>query len=573
MMSLRTAMMDGARGLINRVAGPETAIGRGVAEIDEALLQTPLAPAVDALKARFRTTFGGVTPRGFDRGLWRQPVARTVIPASAPVATPGGVKSVFPVNGIENPDNNPVLDFTGMPRFDSIRAEHVVPAMQRVDAKVRQKLAALEERLAQMDHPTWEQVVLPLNDIERLIYLAWQPIDHLKATMSSDALEKACEEAKKIYIDMGLAMGQSKAVHAALQKIRAGVEWFRLDEGQRRAIDSRIKGAESSGIALKGQDLARFNWISKRLGELTSLYTDNVTKATMAFELVVTDANELRGLNTQDLEALAEAYKGRHPDGHATQASPGPWLVTIDPSCYTSIMSRCENSALKEVIFRARAVRASAGEYDNTGHVDEIISLRQESARLLGYQTHADHSLSRKMAGQVASADHLLKLLHDASKTTALQEKQELQAFAVERGYQGELKPWDTTYYLELMMKERFDVNDEVLKQYFDLSRVMDGVFEVVQNLFGVKIRPADGKAPVYHTDVRYFEVVSKRGDIIASFYFDPYERAGQKRGGAWMNDVRKRRQLPDGTFTVPTATLTTNFEACQRQTIETHNE
>jgi oligopeptidase A len=496
-----------------------------------------------------------------ERALAGVPAARFAAP-SGRLAIPAALKS--------EPHFNPLLRFAGLPAFDEIKPEHIVPAIKEIDANLRRDLAALEARLATFEHPRWGDVYDPLNDIIQPLRRFWIVVDELKQLMKGDALNAAYKEAKPIVVDLNLALAQSHAVFHAYEAIRNGVEWFRLTEAQRRVVESNLLGARLSGVALEGPALARFVEIEKELSVLYTNFTDHFTADTQAFQSVITDKADLAGLTDQDLKDLAEAYadkvngdnEGKSPKPVPVEPDPvnGPWLIDIVG--YDAFITRATNSSLREKFYRIVTTFASSGERDNSPLIPEILKLRREKARLLGFETFAEISTASKMAGKVGAADKMIAELAAASRDNESAEYAELLEFAQKLGYrESEMKPWDAPFYVDKMQKERFGYDDEMVKNYLTLPRALEALFESTGRVFGVTVKAADGEVPVYHPDVRFFKVFDADGAQIASFYLDPYVRLGQKRGGAWMEELVRRRVTPDGAVQLPTAILSMNFD------------
>ena len=305
----------------------------------------------------------------------------------------------------------------------------------------------------------------------------------------------------------------------------------------------------------------RYGEIKSRLSELSSKFGENVLDATNKWQKVITDKTELAGVPESALAGFEQSAKAADKEG---------MLLTLDFPCYLPIMTYCENSELRKEMYTAFCTRASdqgphAGEFDNSSNMDEILKLRHELANLLGFESYAHYSLASKMADSPEQVINFLEDLGKKSKAQALQEFEELKAFAKEQGAQlldDSLNAWDVTFYGEKLKQAKYSVSQEEIKPYLPAPKVLSGLFEVANRLFDVNIAE-DPDANVengglYHEDVHLFNI-SKDGQLIARFYLDLYAR-GKKRGGAWMDECRVRRVKADGDAQIPVAYLVCNF-------------
>ena len=325
---------------------------------------------------------------------------------------------------------------------------------------------------------------------------------------------------------------------------------------RRRIVESSIRDFELSGVGLEGDTRERFNEIQLELAELSTKFSNNVLDATKAFKLKLTDKKDVEGLPPSALGLMAQTAKAEG-DEEATPEN-GPWVVTLDYPSYIPFMKYATNRELREKLYKAFVSRASSGELDNRGNIDRILELRKEKANILGFANFAELSLARKMAPDVDAVQQLQDELRGVSYDAAVKEFEELKAFAE----QEDLMNWDTTYWAEKQREAKFDFKEEELRPYFSLPRVLDGLFGLANRIFGVTITAADGEAPVWHEDVRYFKIADEDGKAIAFFFLDPYSRPAEKRGGAWMNDcIGRAKMTVDGkTETrLPIAYLTCN--------------
>ena len=447
---------------------------------------------------------------------------------------------------------NPLLIGKGLPPFNEIKAEQVVPAMTQLLSELSAEIAKLKDNVT----PTWSGLVEPLTAIDERLGWSWGIVGHLMGVKNSPELREAYEKMQPEVIKFYTNLAQSKPLYEAFKGIKEGAEWDQLESAQKRIVESSIKDFELSGVGLEGETKERFNQIQLESGELSTKFSNNVLDATKAFKLKLTDKKDVDGLPPSALGLMAQTAKAEGNDD-ATPEN-GPWVVTLDYPSYVPYMKYATNRELREKLYKAFVSRAASGELDNRGNIDRILELRKEKANILGFANFAELSLAKKMATGVAAVQNLQEELRVASYDAAVQEFEELKAFAG----QEELKNWDTSYWAEKQREAKFDFNEEELRPYFSLPRVLDGLFGLAKRIFDVTITAADGEAPVWHEDVRYFKIADESGEAIAFFYLDPYSRPAEKRGGAWMNDcVGRAKMVVDGkTETrLPVAYLTCN--------------
>ena len=447
---------------------------------------------------------------------------------------------------------NPLLIGKGLPPFNEIKAEQVVPAMTQILAELDQRVSKLEEDVT----PTWSGLVEPLTEIEERLNWSWGIVGHLMSVKNSPQLREAYETMQPEIVKFYNKLSQSKPLYEAFKGIKEGAEWDKLEPAQKRIVESSIRDFELSGVGLSGEARERFNQIQLELAELSTKFSNNVLDATKAFKLKLTDKKDVEGLPPSALGLMAQTAKAEGNE----DANPenGPWVVTLDYPSYIPFMKYATNRELREKLYKAFVSRASGGELDNRGNIDRILELRKEKANILGFANFAELSLARKMAPDVEAVQQLQDELRVASYDAAVKEFEELKAFAG----QDNLMNWDTTFWAEKQREAKFDFKEEELRPYFSLPRVLDGLFGLANRIFGVTITEADGKAPVWHEDVRYFQIADENGKAIAFFFLDPYSRPAEKRGGAWMNDCigRAKMTVEGKTETrLPVAYLTCN--------------
>ena len=455
-------------------------------------------------------------------------------------------------------EENPLLSFTDVPRFDLITPAHVVPAMQQLLADLDTELQQLESQV----QPTWEGLVEPIERLSDRLGVVWGIVGHLMGVKNAESLRQAHQTVQPEVVQFSLRFGQSPAIYQGLKALQASAAWPTLAPTQQRIVDKLIEDAELSGVGLQGEARQRFNAIQQALAELSTQFSNHVLDATKAFGLMLTSPEDIAGLPPSLLSLAAQAAR----QAGAAEATPeqGPWRITLDSPSFAPFMEHSQRRDLREALYRAFISRASSGAEDNTPLISQILQLRQEKAALLGYHTYAELSLASKMAPDVEAVQQLLEELRQASFAAARQDLNDLKAFARDQGAAeaNDLRLWDVAFWAERLREHRYAFNDEELRPYFPLPRVLDGLFALAQRLFGVRIVPADGAVPIWHPDVRFFRVYDAHEEEVAAFYLDPYSRPAEKRGGAWMDECVGRSALlaaPGRSVRLPVAYLVCN--------------
>ena len=523
----------------------------------------------------------------------------------APARSPLRVRSVKTMATLEA---NPLASWTyglsekageapDLPKWSSITAEHVKPAITAAVAAANAEIDAIEKRLALAESPpsTWAELMDPLERLSEKLSRPWGVVSHLKGVRDSDDLRSAYDECQPEVVTASLRIGQSRPVYDAMVALVENEAAFgALTPAQQRAVECEVRDAKLSGVALDGAEKTRYNEIAKELSALSTEFSNNVLDATKAFEHLCEAKDDVAGLPTSALEQAAQTAKSRGGHENAT-ADEGPWMFTLDAPSYMAVRSHAENRALREKVYRAYLARASqffapfaesaaksekkVG--DNAPLIERILTLRQEKAKLLGYDNFAEVSMAKKMA-TLETAESLLEDIRAKAKPAAERELEEIRAFAAERGASEAstgLMQWDVGFWSERLREAKYELKEEDLRPYFQLPAVIDGMFELAGALFGVRVEPADGEVEVWHPDVRFFKVLdAQTGSPRAYFYLDPYTRPAEKRGGAWMDDVVGRSAAmaaPGASVRLPTAHMVCNGTppVGDKPSLMTHNE
>ena len=446
---------------------------------------------------------------------------------------------------------NPLLTFQGLPPFSAIRPEDIVPA---VSAALDDCRAVVEKVVAQPGPFTWDNLCQPLAEVDDRLSRIWSPVSHLNSVKNSPELREAYEQSLPLLSEFGTWVGQHAGLYNAYRNLKQGDAFNQLTKAQQKAVDNSLRDFELSGICLDAEKQKRYGEIVARLSELGSTYSNNVLDATMGWSKLITDVNELAGLPESALAAAQEMAQAKEQQG---------WLLTLDMPSYLPVMTYADNRELRHEMYQAFVTRASdqgpnAGKWDNSDIMAEMLALRYELARLLGFDSYADKSLATKMA---ESPQQVLDFLNDLAKRARGQgeaELAELRAFAEKHYGVKELDAWDVTYYSEKQKQHLYSISDEQLRPYFPEQRVVEGLFEVVKRVFGITAKERTG-VDTWHPEVRFFDLFDASGELRGSFYLDLYAREN-KRGGAWMDDCVASLRYADGHLQKPVAYLTCNF-------------
>ncbi len=432
-------------------------------------------------------------------------------------------------------NDNPLLDFTDLPRFDLIQPEHVKPAVTRLLAEGRQ----LIEHLTAADTPaTWQDFAGALSDGLEPFSRAWGIVGHLHSVNDIPAWREAYNEMLPEVSRFYAELGQNLKLFEKYQALRASPEYATLTSTQKRIVDNEIRDFRLSGAELPEADKPRFQAIMEELSQLAAKFSENILDATNAFSEIVTDEALLAGLPDDSKEAARNA---------AAKAGLEGWKFTLHAPSYGPVMQYAENRELRARMYRAYATRAaeftdgsSKAEWDNTPVMQRILELRREDAHMLGYANYAEVSLAPKMADSPAQVLAFLRELAVKAKPFAEKDMAELLAFAKDELGITDFQPWDAAFVSEKLLQARYAFSEQEVKQYFTEPKVLGGLFKVIENLFNVRVKP--DTAPVWHEDVRFFRIETPAGDLVGQFYLDPYARE-TKRGGAWMDEARSRRR------------------------------
>ena len=445
---------------------------------------------------------------------------------------------------------NPLLEQGHLPAFDRVQAEHVEPAVDQIIISTRQQV----EQLLQSGPPySWESLLAPLELALQQLHQVWSPISHLNAVVNSDALREAYNACLPRLSAFETELGQHRDLYLAIKSIAESPEFEHLDQAQKKSIENRLRDFKLTGIELDADAQQRFKQIQQRLSELQAKFQENLLDATDNWKKHITDEALMSGLPETARALARQTAERENLEG---------WVLTLDFPSYFPVITYAETRALREELYTAYVTRASdtgpdAARWDNSETMEEILELRHESAQLLGFDNFGERSLATKMAASTAQVLDFLNDLTDHSLDQARDELRETREFAEKEGFTGVLQAWDIPYYSEKLRQQRYSLSQEELKPFFPRTRVVPGLFSVVQRLYGIDIQERSDVAS-WHPDVHFFEILDPQGELRGQFYLDLYARPN-KRGGAWMDDHTSRMKL-DNRSQVPVAYLTCNF-------------
>ncbi len=442
---------------------------------------------------------------------------------------------------------NPLLDFTDLPRFDAFRPEHVTPAIDTLLAAARQVVQALEAPAAQVD---WDDFVVPLEDAAEQLGRAWSVVGHLNAVVDTPELRAVYNENQPKVTEFWTELGQNLALFDKYKALKASSAYAGLSSTRKKIIENALRDFRLGGAELPDAQKSRFAEIQEQQAALSTKFSENVLDATNAYELLVDDVARLAGLPDDVIQAAQAS---------AEKAGKTGYRFTLHFPSYFPVLQYANDRSLRETIYTANATKASElgakPEWDNTQNIIDILKLRDEEAKILGYQNFAEVSLVPKMATEPKQVNQFLDDLAVRARPFAENDLAELKAFAKSELGIDKLEAWDFTYAAEKLREQRYAFSEQEVKLYFPEPKVVGGLFRLVQNMFGVTIKADTG--PVWHEDVQFYRI-EKNGHLIGQFYLDLYARSG-KRGGAWMDDARGRKSLAEAVQT-PVAYLTCNF-------------
>ncbi|MDQ6988849.1 MAG: M3 family metallopeptidase [Mariprofundaceae bacterium] len=446
-----------------------------------------------------------------------------------------------------------------LPYFETLQAQQHIDELQQCIEKSKIKL----DTLANQKQLTWQNLMLPLAEIDESIARLWGPVSHLSAVCDCAEIRPVYEQGVQLMTAWGTWVAQHQGIYQAMTALLESKAFAALKQEQQTAIQHTLRDFRLAGSALTGKDKTRYADISMRLAELGTLFSKHVLDATQAFSLLLTEQSQLGGLPDS---IVASAAQRAQEDGQAG------WLFTLDIPSYLPFMQYAKSSALREKMYKSYVSRASAGDWDNSPVIDELLLLRQEKAQLLGFEHYAAYSLADKMAENVTQATDFLRDLAAKSQEMAKNELKTLKNFAKTTLNIQTLQAWDIPYASECLRQAEYAISQDALKPWFPEHHVKQGLFTLAERLYNIRIQR--GQAEVWADGVEYYDVLDAQGAKKAGFFLDPYARKG-KRGGAWMDECLVAWRLSDGSKQYPVAYLVCNFDAPvgDKPALWTHDE
>ena len=446
--------------------------------------------------------------------------------------------------------NNPLLEKTELPQFSKIKPEHVESAIDDLLSKARD---VVKKSLQKNNDYTWGNLIEPIENIEDKLNKAWSPVSHLNSVVNSDELRDAYNACLPKLSEFSTEMGQNKALFNAYQQIAKSDSYSSLDIAQQKIITNALRDFRLSGIDLDQEKQDRYKQISQELSSLSSKYEENVLDATNAWTKLITDEEVLAGLPETALTLAKETAQSQEKNG---------WMITLQFPSYLAVMTYAENRELRKELYTAFSTRASDQgsadkEWDNSENMEQLLALRYEKAQLLGFDNYAELSLATKMAEKPKDVTEFLENLAEKSLSHARKDYAQLKAFAKNQYDLDALEAWDLGFYSEKMRQHYYQLSQQEVKAYFPATRVISGLFLVVDKLFGLKITEITD-FDSWHPDTRFFQICDDEEELRGQFYLDLYARP-KKRGGAWMDDCVGRKKEGNNIQT-PVAYLTCNF-------------
>ncbi len=459
-----------------------------------------------------------------------------------------------------------LLKGEGLPDYEKITPNEITANIPILIKDLNQKFKTLEEqvtkKLSIKNQLSWEDVMPQLYEISEKLRWSWGVVSHLNAVCNSSELREVHSNQQPKIVRFSNQIAQSEVIYKALSNLK---EMGKIkDETQIRIIETELITMRNKGIGLEVDEKKLFNYYSERLAELSTIFSNNVLDATNNWSLLLKNHSEVEGLPERALETLALAAKeagDKAENGDEPTSSTGPWRVGLDLPRYIPIQTYAKNRFIREKVYRAFVSRASEGKHNNKKIIEEILDLRSKQSRQLGKQNWCEISLATKMAENEEAVETLLEELRSAAMPHAKKELIQLLQCAKRNGENNnfELSPWDISYWAEILRREKYDLDQEKLRPWFPLDQVLKGLFNLCTRLFEIEIEEAKDIAPLWHKDVRFFNVKNLDGQKIAAFYLDPFSRPATKRGGAWMDECLCRNQIDKENIILPVAYLVCN--------------
>jgi len=433
-----------------------------------------------------------------------------------------------------------------LPNFSNIQVQDIQSNL----ASILQSNLKKIETLLSTPEPTWDNIVQPMEQLEDALHQFWSPIAHLNSVCDTPELREAYNACLPMLSDYESAIGQNVKLYEAYVAIEHSRAFENLDYAQKKVIHNAIRDFKLSGVSLEGDAKKQFADLQQKLSQLQSKFSENVLDATHAFSMTIVDKSRLEGLPEHALLNAQATAKANNESGYR---------FGLDFPSYYAIMTYAKEDTLRKTFHEAYVSRASevgpnAAQWDNTENINLILQYRDALAKLLDFDNYAQYSLATKMAHSPKEVLDFLNNLLDLAKPLAQKEYKDLCAFAKKET----LEPWELGYYSEKLRQHRYNISPEDLRPYFPIEKVLEGLFKIVNAIYKIQVCEKTN-VPIWHSDVRFFEIKDEANQLRGQFYLDLYARPG-KREGAWMGECQNKRRLENGDIQVPIAYLVTNF-------------
>ena len=442
---------------------------------------------------------------------------------------------------------NPLLDFSGLPRYSEVQPEHVSPA---VDQLLTENRSLIDSLCADATPATWADFVQPMEDANERLSRAWGQVSHLHAVLDSPERREVYNANLPKITQYYAELGQHDGLFRKFKALAAAPGFAALTPARKKIVDNELRDFRLGGAELPEADKPRFMAIQEELSKLSAKFEENLLDATNAWSKFIDDEAQLDGLPDDAKAMFREMAEAEDKPG---------FKLNLQAPSFLPILQFCANRALREEMYRAYTTRASEfgpDKLDNTPLIARILELRTEAAQLLGFDSYAQVSLEPKMAQSPREVLDFLENLAARAKPYAEQDMAELRDYAAQELALPDLQAWDVAYASEKLREARYAFSENEVKQYFTEPKTLAGLFRVIETLYGLDIR--EDRAPVWHEDVKFYAIQDRAGQLIGQFYLDLYAR-DTKRGGAWMDDAITRRRKDEGIQT-PVAYLNCNF-------------
>lgn len=445
---------------------------------------------------------------------------------------------------------NPLLQLSGLPKFQEIEPSDIEPALDEVLSRCKETLQTVIQDGA---GPTWENTIQPLEDVDNDLNRTWSPVSHLHSVLDSEKLRYAYEKCLPKLTAYYTELGQNLPLFEKYRSISAAPDFNKLHPAQQKIVANALRDFHLSGVHLDSEKKHRFKQTQEELVGICNRFEQNLLDATQGWSLQLENESELAGLPQSSIDMAAQSAK---------EAGKSGWRFTLDAPSYIPFLTYADSRNYRESMYCAYVTRASdqgenAGRWDNSVLINDILKFRKESAELVGFDNFAEYSLATKMAKSVEQVLEFLDELKDRAHAQAQAELDEVRQYARSNFGVHELEPWDIPYYSEKLRQNQYAFTQEEVRPYFPTSRVLQGMFDLVSRLYDITIKPTQPDR-LWHKDVKFFHIEDRHGLVIGKFYVDLFARA-HKRGGAWMADCAGRRQGV-GDLQIPVAFLTCNF-------------